>query len=82
MTHNPRLPCRFPPFYNSLVSHKKHIRAHVITHPYPRDSHRPIFVFHSTYVCQLPTPTLPPHLSSSAHSPISLSLISNPLWLP
>ncbi|KAM3170930.1 hypothetical protein ACTXT7_017625, partial [Hymenolepis weldensis] len=59
---------RFAPFYNSLVSPKKHICAHVLARPYPSDSNKAIFVFHSitTHAGQLPAPTLPAHLLSSS----------------
>ncbi|KAM3186656.1 hypothetical protein ACTXT7_003862 [Hymenolepis weldensis] len=68
---------RFPPFYNSLVSPKKYICAHVLTRPYPSDSYKAIFVFHSITMqtCHIPAATLPAHLlSSSAFSPLYLSL--------
>ncbi|VUZ56550.1 unnamed protein product [Hymenolepis diminuta] len=74
MTHNPYLPFQNAPinaslFYNRLLSPKKYICAHALARPYP-----------ITHACPLLTPTLPNHfLSSSAHSPLSLSLVSTPL---
>ncbi|KAM3179513.1 hypothetical protein ACTXT7_000402 [Hymenolepis weldensis] len=38
---------RFPPLYNGLVSPKRYICAHVLARPYPNDSYKAIFVFHS-----------------------------------
>ncbi|VUZ42670.1 unnamed protein product [Hymenolepis diminuta] len=81
MTHNPYLPClnkpiAFPPFHNSLVSHRKHIRAHALTRPYPSDSYKAVFVFHTrtTLAYQLPAPTLPVHFLSSSTRSASVSL--------
>ncbi|VUZ52431.1 unnamed protein product [Hymenolepis diminuta] len=52
---------RFPPFYNCLASHKRHICSHVLARPHP-----------TTHACQVPGPTLPAHLlSTSARSPHS-----------
>ncbi|KAM3175453.1 hypothetical protein ACTXT7_008481 [Hymenolepis weldensis] len=68
---------RFPLFCNRLVSPEKHICAHVLARPYPSDSYKALFVFHSitTHAGHLRAPTLPAHLlSSSARSPLSLSL--------
>ncbi|KAM3177860.1 hypothetical protein ACTXT7_003697 [Hymenolepis weldensis] len=81
MTQNPYLSClnspiTFPPFHNRLASPKKHICAHVLVRPYPSDSNKAIFVFHSitTHAGQLPAPTLPAHLlSSSTRSLLYLS---------
>ncbi|VUZ42461.1 unnamed protein product [Hymenolepis diminuta] len=45
---------RFPLFSNNgLVSHKKHICAHALARPYPSDSYKAIFVFHTrtTHAC-------------------------------
>ncbi|KAM3185488.1 hypothetical protein ACTXT7_006255 [Hymenolepis weldensis] len=81
MTHNPYLPwlnvpINFPLFHYRLVSPKKHICAHVLTRPYLSDSYKAIFVYTSitTHACQLPAPTLPAHLSSSARSSLYLPL--------
>ncbi|VUZ49865.1 unnamed protein product [Hymenolepis diminuta] len=69
MIHKPYLSCLnapidFPFFYNRLVSPKKYICAHVLTHSYP-----------TTHPCQLPAPTLLAHpLSPSARSPPYLLL--------
>ncbi|VUZ52198.1 unnamed protein product [Hymenolepis diminuta] len=89
MTHDPYLPCLAPPidfpplFYNSLASYKKHMFAHVLTRPYPSDSIKTILVFHTARACHLPAPTLPTYLPFPQHAPlsISLSLVSNSLWL-
>ncbi|KAM3172378.1 hypothetical protein ACTXT7_014666 [Hymenolepis weldensis] len=62
---------RFPPFYSSLVSPKKHIYVHVLTRPYPSESYKAIFVFHpiTTHGCQLPAPI------ASSSSPLFLSTL-------
>ncbi|KAM3186121.1 hypothetical protein ACTXT7_004953, partial [Hymenolepis weldensis] len=83
MTRKPYQPCLNAPidlpfFYNHLVSPKKHICAHVLARPYPSDSNKAIFVFHTitTHACQLPAHTPPAHLlSSSVRSSLSLCLI-------
>ncbi|VUZ49867.1 unnamed protein product [Hymenolepis diminuta] len=82
MIHKPYLSCLnapidFPFFYNRLVSPKKYICAHVLTHSYPSDPNKAIFVLHTitTHPCQLPAPTLLAHpLSPSARSPPYLLL--------
>ncbi|KAM3173646.1 hypothetical protein ACTXT7_012134 [Hymenolepis weldensis] len=58
---------RFPPFYKRLYSPKKYICTHVLACPYPSDSYKAIFVFHSItiHACQSPAPMLPAHLLSS-----------------
>ncbi|VUZ40444.1 unnamed protein product [Hymenolepis diminuta] len=68
-------------------SPKKHICAHILARPYPNDSHKAIFVFHSiiTHACQLPAPRLPVHLLFSSVCSLlylSLSIVSNSLWFP
>ncbi|VUZ43316.1 unnamed protein product [Hymenolepis diminuta] len=79
MAHRPCLSCLnasidFPPFYNSLVSNKKHICTHSLSRPHPSGSYKAIFASHTrTHACQLRAPTLPAHhLSPSARSPLSL----------
>ncbi|VUZ51642.1 unnamed protein product [Hymenolepis diminuta] len=71
---------RFPSFYNSLISPKKYIYA-LLACPYPNDSHKAVFVFHSkmTHTCQLPAPTLPLSISLSLSLSPYLSITrSNP----
>ncbi|KAM3182733.1 hypothetical protein ACTXT7_011740 [Hymenolepis weldensis] len=46
---------RFPPFYISLFSPKRHICAHVLTIPYPSDSHYELVTVTAVVVCQLQT---------------------------
>ncbi|VUZ56743.1 unnamed protein product [Hymenolepis diminuta] len=40
-------PIDFPPFYNHLVSHKRHICAHALAEPYPGDSYKASLVFYT-----------------------------------
>ncbi|VUZ43493.1 unnamed protein product [Hymenolepis diminuta] len=67
---------QFPAFYNSIVSPKKHICAHVLARPYPSDSHKAIFVFHSitTHGCHLLALRFLLISSLPQHAPLSISL--------
>ncbi|VUZ44490.1 unnamed protein product [Hymenolepis diminuta] len=75
---------RFPPFYNCYVS-SKNTSALKFSRVLTQVTYTFVFQLITVRAYQLPATTLPAHpLSSSARSPLylSLSLVSNLLWLP
>ncbi|VUZ50059.1 unnamed protein product [Hymenolepis diminuta] len=89
MMHDPYLPCLKAPidssrFHNRLVLYKKHICTHTLVRPYPSDSYKGIFfsLNNNSRMSATGYYASSSSLFLSTSPSLSLSLVSNSLWLP